>query len=141
MPLTISPTRSLYSLELALALGLAHPLHDHLLGGLRGDAAEIDRRQRVDQEIADLGAGPWRAASIERDLGALVLDRVGDLAVARQADLAGLAVDDGADVVLVAVFGAAGLLDGLLHRLQHLVALDALLAGDRVGDLQQLQAR
>ena len=25
------------------ALGLAHPLHDDLLGGLRGDAAELDR--------------------------------------------------------------------------------------------------
>ena len=31
--------------ELALALGVAHLLHDHLLRRLRGDAAEIDRRQ------------------------------------------------------------------------------------------------
>ena len=31
---------------LPLALGVAHLLDDHLLGGLRGDAAEIDRRQR-----------------------------------------------------------------------------------------------
>jgi hypothetical protein len=51
-------------------------------------------------------------------------------AVAQQLDLAGLAVDLGADVVLVPVLGAAGLLDGLLHRLEHLVALDALVAGD-----------
>src|SRR3546814_7947959 len=29
---------------LPLALGLAHLLHDDLLGGLSGDAAEIDRR-------------------------------------------------------------------------------------------------
>ena len=56
---------------------------------------------------------------------------------ARQLDLAGLAVDVGADVVLVAVFRAAGLLDGLFHRLQHFVAVDALIAGDRVGDLQK----
>ena len=40
--------------ELALALGLAHLLHDHLLGRLRGDAAEIDRRQLVDDELAEL---------------------------------------------------------------------------------------
>jgi len=40
-------------LELALALGFAHFLHDHLLGGLGGDAAEIDRRQFLDQEIAE----------------------------------------------------------------------------------------
>jgi hypothetical protein len=51
-----------------------------------------------------------------------------------------LAVDLGADVVFLAVFGAAGLLDGLLHRLQHLVAVDALVAGDRVGDLEKLGA-
>ena len=42
--------------------------------------------------------------------------------VAQQADLAGLAVDLGADVVFLAVFGAAGLLDGLLHRLEHFLA-------------------
>ena len=31
----------------ALALGIAHLLHDHLLGVLRRDAAEFDRRQRL----------------------------------------------------------------------------------------------
>ena len=41
--------------ELALALGLAHLLHDDLLGVLRGDAAEIERRQRLGDEVADLG--------------------------------------------------------------------------------------
>ena len=39
---------------LAVALGLAHLLHDHLLGRLRGDAAEIDRRQRLGDGVADL---------------------------------------------------------------------------------------
>ena len=38
---------------LPLALVFAHALHDHLLGGLRGDAAEIDRRQRIDEVLAD----------------------------------------------------------------------------------------
>ena len=76
----------------------------------------------------------------QRDLRRFVLDGVGDLAEAHQPDLAALAVDLGADIVFMAVFGAAGLLDGLLHRLQHLVAVDALVAGDGVGDLQQLGA-
>ena len=35
---------------LALALGIADLLEDHLLGGLRGDAAEFDRRQRIDDD-------------------------------------------------------------------------------------------
>ncbi len=43
-------------LELALALGVADLLEDHLLGGLGGDAAELDRRQRIDDEVADRGA-------------------------------------------------------------------------------------
>ena len=41
-------------LILAVALGLAHLLHDHLLGGLRGDAAVFERRQRVGDSVADL---------------------------------------------------------------------------------------
>src|SRR3546814_10523113 len=40
-------------LILPLALGVADLLEDNLLGGLRGDAAELDRRQRIDDEIAD----------------------------------------------------------------------------------------
>src|SRR5260370_29393862 len=40
-------------LILALALGIADLLEDHLLGGLGSDAAEFDRRQRVDDEVAD----------------------------------------------------------------------------------------
>ena len=76
-------------------------------------------------------------ALAERDLGRLVLDRLDHLAQAQQPDVAGPAVDLGADVVLLAVFGAAGLLDGLLHRLQHFLAVDALVARDGVGDLQQ----
>jgi hypothetical protein len=44
-------------LELALALGVADLLEDHLLGALRGDPAEVDRRQRIDDEVADLAPG------------------------------------------------------------------------------------
>src|SRR6476619_2640015 len=40
---------------LAFALGIADLLEDHLLGGLRGDAPELDRRQRVDDEVAYRG--------------------------------------------------------------------------------------
>ncbi len=39
---------------LPVALGLAHLLHDHLLGGLRGDAAVFQRRQRIGDGVADL---------------------------------------------------------------------------------------
>ena len=57
MPLMMSPMRSLYSMILPVALGLAHLLHDHLLGRLRGDAAVFERRQRVGDGVADLRGG------------------------------------------------------------------------------------
>ena len=50
-------------LILAVALGLAHLLHDHLLGRLRGDAAVFERRQRLGDVVADLRgriAAAWR---------------------------------------------------------------------------------
>jgi hypothetical protein len=40
---------------LPVALGLAHLLHDYLLGGLGGDTAEVHRRQRFGDDVADLG--------------------------------------------------------------------------------------
>ena len=124
-------------LELLLALVFAHALDDHLLGGLRGDAAEIDRRQRVDQVAAELDVRVELAGDVQRDLRLVVLDDLDRLGPARQPHVAGALVDRGADVLLVAVFGAAGLLDGLLHGLQHFVALDRLLARDGVGDEQE----
>src|SRR3546814_9943584 len=95
---------------------LFRSLHDDLLGGLRGDAAEVDGRQVIDDEVAGLDARLARLGVLGEDLRELVLHRVGDLAVAAQAHLAGLAVDFGADVVFVPVLGAAGLRNGLLHR-------------------------
>ena len=59
----------------ALALGLAHLLHDDLLGVLRGDAAEIQRRQRLGDEVADLGVGVAALRVGQRDLRRVVLDR------------------------------------------------------------------
>src|SRR5256885_1063481 len=40
-------------LELALALGVADFLENDLLGGLCRDSAEFDRRQGIDDEVAD----------------------------------------------------------------------------------------
>ena len=125
---------------LALPLGVADLLDDDLLGGLRGDPAEIDGRQRVGDEIADLGFSVELLRLRQRDLRGLVLDRIDDLAKAQQPDFAVAPVDLGADVVFLAVFGAAGLLDRLLHRLKHFVAVDPLVAGDGLGDLQQFRA-
>ena len=66
----------------------------------------------------------------------LVLDQIRDLAESLQRNLAGPAIDRRADVVFMAIFGAAGLLDRLLHGLDHFVAVDVFFARDLVGDLQ-----
>ena len=46
----------------ALALGIAHLLHDHLLGVLRGDAAEFDRAaaaRRCSRRVSPPDCGGW----------------------------------------------------------------------------------
>ena len=126
---------------LALAFGLAHFLHDHLLGGLGGDAAEFDGRQRIDQKFADRGVGLLLLRLRERYLGEFVLDGLDHFGVAGERDRAVGAVDRGANVVFVPVFGASGFLDRLFHRHEHFLAFDALVAGDRVGHLQKLGPR
>src|SRR5690606_9715221 len=51
-----------------LALGLAHALHDHLLGGLGGDAAELDVLDLLLDVVADLDALDLVARVHEPDL-------------------------------------------------------------------------
>ena len=69
-------------------------------------------------------------------------DRVGEIVngLVKRVEFGNVVVDLGTDVVFLAVFRAAGLLDRLLHRLKDLVLVDALVARDRVGDLQQFGA-
>ena len=125
-------------LELALALGLADLLDDHLLCRLRRDPAEIDGRKLIRQEVADFGIRLLPARRLDDDLRGLILDGLDDLAVAGQRDVAGPMIDVGPDVVLLPILRPRGLLDRLLHGLQHFVPLDVFLAGNRVGNLQQL---
>ena len=122
---------------LALALGVADLLEDDLLGGLRGDAAELDRGQRIDDEVADRGVGLELLRALQVDLLEIILDLLDHLDHAPQAKVAGFRVELGADVVLGAVAGAGGALDGVLHRLDDDALVDQFLARDRIGDGEQ----
>ena len=124
---------------LALALGLAHLLHDHLLGVLRRDAAEIERGQGLGDEVADLRRRIAAPRLLERDLGRFHGDGLDHFEQAREPDLAGLGIDLGLDLVLAAIAGFRRLLDRVLHGGDDHLAVDRLLARDRVGDLQKLQ--
>ena len=130
-------------LVLALALGLADLAGDHLAGHLGLHAAELERRQDLLVDLADDGFLVVLQRVGEALLGVVVsissASSSTTVTTRRDGGLAGLRVDGDADVVLGAVAGAGGLLDRLLDRLDDDLLLDRLLAGDRVGDLQQLE--
>ena len=136
----ISPARSLNSPYWRSRSASRTFWEDNLLGRLRLDAAELDRRQRIDDEVADRGTLLELLGIGGRDLGEVVLHLVHDLDDAPQAEIARLGVDLGADVVLGAVARLGGALDRVLHRLDHDLAIDQLLAGDRVGDGEEFGA-
>src|SRR5690606_25035304 len=85
---------------LAFAVGFADLLKDDLLRRLAVDAAKVDRGQRIDDEVADLGVLLQLLAGREIDLLEIILDLLDDLDDAPQAQIAGLGVELGANVVL-----------------------------------------
>ena len=125
---------------LAVALGLAHLLHDDLLGRLRGDAAKIERRQRFGNPVAGLRRRIALARVGHRDLRRVIVHGVDDQHQARKAHLAGARIDFGAHLGLLAVTRARRLLQRVLHRGDDDRAIDRFLARDSVGDLQNLQS-
>ncbi len=125
--------------ELAIALGLAHFLHDDLLGVLRGHAAEIQRRQALGDQVADLRFGVAPLGVRQVDLRRFVLDVVDHRQHARKPRLARLRVDLAANVVLARRSAICSLLDRVFHGLDHDLAVDRLLASDSVRNLQKLE--
>src|SRR6184192_1183495 len=122
MPLTTSPIRSLYSWYCRL----------------RGDAPVFERRQRVRDGVADLRGGIVPAGILQADLACGILHMLDHQQMPGKPQLAGLGIDVGVDVGLAAVARARSLGDRVLHGGDHDAAVDRLLAGNRVGDLQQL---
>ena len=123
------------------AFHFTHALDNHLLRGLRGNAAEINRRQRVHDEFAKLNARLDLLRDAQGDLRGFILNRFGfhHFGEAVQLHAAILAVNGRADVLLKPVFGATGFLDRLFHGFQHFLTLDHFLARDGIGHLQQFR--
>ena len=67
----------------------------------------------------------------------MVLDLFHDLEHSPQAQIAGVRVELGADVILGAIASAGGALDRIFHRFDDDALVDQLLAGDGVGDREQ----
>src|SRR5690606_16899196 len=123
--------------ELALALGIADLLEDDLLCALRIDAAEVDRRQRINDEIAHACAGLELLGLLDIDLLEVVLDLLDDLDHAPQPQVTGERVKLGADVVFGAIAAAGALLDRLFHRLDDDRLVDHLLGCNGVCNRKQ----
>src|SRR5690606_9227874 len=124
-------------LVLTLALGVADLLEDHLLGALRIDATEVDRRQRIDDEVADLGTRLQLLGLLQIDLLEIVLNFFDHLDNPPQAKVAGHRIELGANVVLGAVASPGGLLDRLFHRFDDDRLVDHLLGRDGIRDREQ----
>jgi hypothetical protein len=118
-------------------LSIADFLEDHLLGRLRIDPAQINRRQRIDDEIPDLGVFIQLLRGLQIDLLEVVLNFFNHFDHAPQAQIASARIKLGANVVLCAITVARRLLDRFFHRLDHDRLVDQLLIGDRGGDRQQ----
>ena len=118
------------------ALGLAHLLHDDLLGLLRGDAAEGHRLHRLLDEAADLGLRIDLVRVLEAQLALRHLELRGvvgeHLPAAEGLVVAALAVDGDAHVPLLAVLLAGSRGQRRLERLEDHFLVDALLVGDGI---------
>ena len=138
-----------------VALGLADPLQDHLLGGLRGDPPEVAGRdvalvdlvavllelRRVDLRILGLAhlarLGVDRRALVDRLDDQVRLQALGDDQL-DHAEVGGLAVDLDARVLRRAGLLLVGRQQRVLERDHQLLGFDALLARERVHRVQDL---
>ena len=124
-------------LELTLTLGIADLLEDHLLGRLRVDPSQIDRGQRINDEIADAGVLLQLLTLLQIDLLEMILDLFDHLDHAPQLQIAGLHVELRTDVVLGTVARARSALDRFLERFDDDRLVDHLLLRHRIGDCEQ----
>ena len=124
-------------LILPLALGIADFLEDDLLRCLRLNAAELDRWQRIDDIIADLG--PRLKLLCRRDVYLLVkiVDQLDDFDNAPQPRLARLRINLGANLHFRPIAHFCRALDCVLERFDHDLAIDQLFLGNRIGNCQQ----
>ncbi len=135
---------------LAVTLGIAYLLHNHLFRGLRGDTPEIDWWQFIADEITHRIrrfreflfrlAGRYLLHSIE-GRNTFSIDRffcrvLDHFSQTEQRNRAGFFINLGLDVMLHAIFFAPRNFNRVRHRIEHGVAVDIFLARHRIGDLQ-----
>ncbi len=101
---------------------------------------KLDGRQRLGDEIAELGGAVLGLRVRQIDLVRRLLDVLDHFQQPPEAQFAGARVDLGAHIGLGAVAGLCRLLDGVLHGFDDDHAVDRLFARHGIGDLQQFEA-
>ena len=124
--------------EDVLALRLAHLLEDHLLGGLRGDAAEdVGPLGELDLHVDFRFLAVQLLRFLERDLGRRVGHFVDDVLGGEQIDLARLLVEARLQVLVRFVILPRGGEDRVLDRANDDIGFDALLFGECLDRLHE----
>ena len=126
---------------LAVTLGFADLLQDHLLGGLCGDTAHFNRWDFFAEFLTDFGVGHILFGLLYRELRLIVLKLVigHNRTHTGKGRATGLAVDGNANVHLSAVARLRRPSERFFHRFNHEIGVDHLFAGHSLGGLQQFQ--
>ncbi len=113
-----------------VALGFAHLLQDHLLGRLRGDAAEDFRRLILENFAAGLDAGLLLAGVGEGDFAQRIGDFIHYCAYGKNIHVAGFGVEFRAEIFLGLVIFAGSDNHSIFDGRDDNIGLDVLFAAD-----------
>ena len=124
---------------LAVTLGIAHLLHDHLLGRLRRNASQGERRQFVGNRIANLRCRVGAHRILQRDFHSRVLDRLNNEQMPPEAQFTSFRVDFSLHIGLLTIARACCFRICIFHRCQNDLTVNGFLACDRISDLQEFE--
>ena len=124
-------------LILPLAFGISDFLEDNLLRCLRLNASELDRRQRIDDIIADLGPRLKLLCRCDVYLLVKIIDELDHFDNAPQPRLARLRINLGANFHFRPIAHFCRTLDCILERFDHDFAINQFFLGNRIGNCQQ----
>src|SRR3546814_366903 len=124
-------------LILPLTLGVADLLENDLLGGLRIDAPQIDRRQRINDEVADLCTRLQLLRGLGIDLLEIILNHFDHFNDTPQAQVAAVRIQLCTDVIFGAITGTGRALDRIFHRFDNDGLVDHLFRRDAIRDSEQ----
>ena len=123
----------------AVTFGIAHLLHNHLLGRLRGDATELDGRQRLGDIITDLRRRVFLRCFFQGNLSGVILNNLSHHQQPVESGFAGLRINLGANFILNAVSCLCSTCNCVFHGFQHDGLVDGFFTRHGICDLQKFK--